>query len=141
MTDNLLKLTKAAFIKARKSMVEAMQFLYAVHEEGAWKEVAETWGDYLTQELDVQQSQASLLLGINRHFLVEGGMEPADIEGIDIQKLHAARSLPGTVEEQVAKAATLSRAELRAERQDAEPHPFDPKEICKICGATKENHT
>lgn len=135
MTDNLLKLTKAAFTSARKSMVEAMQYLHAVYEEEAWKEVSPTWGEYLESELGVSQSQASKLLSVNRYYLLEGELNPDEIAGVDYEKLNAARSLPGTVEENLAKAKTLSRRELKDEGVDGgHVHSGETVEIHKCCG-------
>lgn len=135
MTDNLLTLTKTAFAKARGSVVEAMQYLWLVKEEEAWKEVSPTWSDYVSSELDISQGFASRLLGNNQHYLIEGGMTPEDLVGIDHEKLSMARNLPGTPEEQVAKARTLTRRELKEEKNDAEatPHEHEPISICKVC--------
>lgn len=133
MSDNLLVLTKKAFSSARKSMVQAMQYLHAVYEEDAWKEVSTTWGEYLDTELGIAQSQASKLLSVHKYYLLEGELEPDEIAGVDYEKLNAARSLPGTPEENLAKAKTLSRRELKEERNDTEETPHEHIPCCAIC--------
>lgn len=129
----LLEQTREAFANVRSSVVVAMQKLAIVKEQAAWIDVADTWGQYVESELGISQGFASKLLSVNQHYLVEGGVSPEKLEGIDYEKLNAARLLPGTLDEQLAKARTLTRRELKEERNDEQPHEHLPITICKTC--------
>lgn len=141
MTDNLLALTKSAFAKARGSVVEAMQYLWLVKEEEAWKEVSPTWSDYVSSELDISQGFASRLLSVNNHYLIKGGLAPENIEGIDHERLYIAAQTEGEVEEQVARARTLTRRELKESRVDGgHIHGEEIIQIYKCCGMRVPDH-
>lgn len=129
----LLTDTKEAFANVRSSVVVAMQKLYQVREELAWREKAETWGEYVESELSISQSFASKLLTVNQHYLVEAGISPDKLAGIDYECLYLAASTEGSYEEQIAKAANLTRRELREERNEEQPHEHLPITICKTC--------
>lgn len=129
----LLDQTKEAFANVRNSVVVAMQYLYAVREEGAWKEVASSFSEYVEGELNISQSFASKLLAVNQHYLIEAGVSPENIAGIDYECLYLAAKTEGSLEEQIEKARTLTRRELKEERNDIEPHDHEPISICKVC--------
>lgn len=139
---NLLTETKQIFATVRSGIVLAMQKLYQVKEEGVWTQVASTWGEYVESELGISQGFASKLLTVNNHFLLEGSVSPEKLEGIDYEKLYNASKLPGTIAEQIEKARTLSRSELKQERNDAEPVPHVPEfvEFCTFCHVSRANH-
>ena len=129
----LLEQTREAFANVRGSIVYAMQKLYAIHETGEWKQREDdTWGGYVEQELGISQGFASKLLTVNKHYLL-GGIPAESLEGIDYEKLYLAAKTEGTPEEQVAKARTLTRRELKEEKNDEEPHEHIPVSICKTC--------
>lgn len=130
---NLLQETKEIFSTLRSGIVVAMQKLYEVNRSEAWKEVSENWGDYVEGELGISHGFASKLLTTNRVYLVEGGLAPEKLEGIDYEKLYMARELPGSLEEKLEKARTLTRRELKEEKLDEEPHEHQPISICKVC--------
>jgi len=132
-TETLLKETKEAFSIVRGSVVMAMQKLHAVHESDAWQGVCSSWSEYVESELGISQSFASKLLAVNKHYLVEGGYAPENIAGIDYESLYLAKSIPGTVEEQISMASTLSRKELKETKNDREPVPCDHKNCGRIC--------
>jgi hypothetical protein len=73
---------------------------------------------------------------IHKVYVLDGGISHAKLEGIDQEKLYLARDLAGDVEEKLAKAATLTRRELKESKQDEDGHNHEPVEItlCKICG-------
>lgn len=112
-TGILLQETKEAFANVRGSVVVAMQRLYKVHESDAWQGVCSSWSEYVESELGISQSFASKLLSVNNHYLVQGGLDPEIIAGIDYEKLNMVRSLPGTLDEHLSMARTLSRKEIR----------------------------
>lgn len=138
---NLLDKTRKSFATVRSSIVEAMQFLWQVKETEAWKESYESFGEYVEQDLGISQGFASKLGTINKTYLLEGGLSPEKLEGIDHDKLYAASRLEGTVEEKLAKAMTLSRSELKAEKSDETPHTASFQEICTVCWVSKQNHS
>jgi hypothetical protein len=132
---NLLDQTKAAFAQFRSSVVQAMQYLYQVRESGDWMQVSPTWTDYVKNELEISQGFASKLLSVNKHYLIEGGLSPENIQGIDYERLYIAQQTAGTPEEHVAKAKTLSRRELREEKvDDGHIHGEEIVRIYKCCG-------
>lgn len=140
MTDNLLVLTKKAFETVKSSVIRAMQYLYVVKEEEAWKEVSGSFGEYVQSELGISQGFASKLLSVNQHYLIESGLSPENIQGIDYEALYLAQKTEGTPEEQVEKARTLTRRELKEERVDGgHVHGEETVEIYKCCGMRVES--
>lgn len=130
---NQLERTKKLFENVRASIVQAMQALYTVRESGEWQQVADSWNEYLERELNIAPGYASRLLSNNQTYLIEGGISPEKLEGIDHEKLYMARKLPGSLEERIEKARSLSRRELREEKNDEEQHEHLPISICKVC--------
>lgn len=129
----LLDQTKDAFSTMKSSVIWAMQLLYQLRESGEWEQISETWTDFVTDELGLSQGFASRLLTVNRHYLVEGGLSADSLENIDHERLYLASHTGGNVEEQLAKARTLTRRELKEERNDEQPHEHVPITICKTC--------
>lgn len=129
----LLEQTKKAFADVRSSVVVAMQKLYQVKEESAWESVASSWGEYVESELGISQGFSSKLLSVNKHYLLEANIAPEKIENIDYECLYLAAKTEGTPEEQVEKARTLTRRELKEERNDAEEAPHEHIPCCAVC--------
>lgn len=136
-TSALITQTRELLHAVRGSLIRVAQNLYEIRKEVS----GENWGAFVEGQFGMSQSFASKLLTVNRVYILEGGANPEQLESIDYEKLYLAKDAGGTIEEKISKAATLSRSDLRAERQDAEPHTFESKEICKVCGASRENHT
>lgn len=132
-TKHLLPATKDAFGSVRHSVVVAMQLLSAVKDSGVWEQVANSWGEYVESELGISQSFASKLLTVNAAYILQGKVSPEKLEGIDYERLYLAQMLSGSVEEQIEKARTLTRKELKEERNDEEPHTHQWIQICKHC--------
>lgn len=128
----LLDQTKEAFANVRSSVVFAMQRLYEVHERKLYETVADSWGAYVESELGISQSFASKLLSVNKHYLL-GGVSPEKLESIDYECLYLAAKTEGSLEEQVEKARTLTRRELKEERNEETEHEHLPITICKTC--------
>lgn len=133
LTTGLLQETKDAFANMRHSVLDAMVKLAQVKEQVAWEQVAPNWGQYVESELGISQSFASKLLTVHTNYFVLGGLSQEKLQGIDYECLYLAAKTEGTVEEQVAKARTLTRRELKEERNDDKPHDHEPVSICKIC--------
>jgi len=129
----LIQEVKDAFANVRSSVEYAMQKLYAIKESGEWADVSDNWGQFVEAELGISQSFSSKLLSVNQHYLIEGGFSPEKIEGIDYECLYLAAKTEGTQEEQVARARTLTRRELKESRNDEDPHDHIPVSICKTC--------
>lgn len=138
-TDLLLD-TKDSFRDVREKIVHAMQNLFKVHESKIWESVASSWGEYVESELGISQGFASKLLSVNRHYLIEAGLYPEKLEGIDYEKLYLAAKTEGSVEEQLARAKTLTRAELKQEKNEKDPHTPNFVELCTECYVSKANH-
>lgn len=128
---NLLEETKQLFENVRKSIVHAMQALHKVNEERAWEGQYSSFGEFVEDGLKISQGFASKLLSVNRHYLLNGGLSPEKLVGIDYEKLYLASKLPGTPDEQVAIASTLSRREIKETQNEEQPHDHEP--ICRIC--------
>lgn len=141
---NLLDNTIAIFKSVRLSMVHAMINLHEIKTTELWRDRFGSWGEFVESPdgLGISQGFASKLLTTANHYLIEGKVSPEKLEAIDYERLYLARTLPGTVEEQVAKARVLTRTELKQERNDAEPTPHTPEwvEFCKICNVSRANH-
>lgn len=130
---NLLDETITIFQTIRSGVVLAMQKLYQVKEEGAWEGKYSSFGEFVEEGLGISQGFASKLLTVNKHYLLEGAVSPEQITGIDYEKLYMASKLGGRVEEQLAKAKTLSRSELKLEKGDEDQHAHEPITICRHC--------
>jgi hypothetical protein len=142
LTTTILEEAKEKFGKFRESVVDAMAVLYDVHVGGAWKEVADTWGQYVESELQISQGFASKLLTTYTHYCITNDFAPEKLIGVDYERLYLATKLTGSPDEQLAKAKTLTRLELRQEKNDEEPVPHLPEyfEICRVCNVSKPNH-
>lgn len=135
-STTLVQETIDLFKSLRMSVVEAMRRLYEIQETEAWTERADTWGEFCEEHLQISQSYASKLLSTYSHYVISGGVELQTLAGTDHEKLYQARSLPGTVEEQVAMAKTLTRRELKETKNEINEHTHEPVAItmCKSCG-------
>lgn len=111
--EQLIVETRELLHAVRGSLIHVAQNLYRIKTEGIWEGRASSWSEFCESDLQISQSQASKLLSIHQHFIVDGGLQPEDLIGTDYEKLNAVRKLPGTVQEQMSIARTLSRKEIR----------------------------
>lgn len=118
---------------ARVSLFRAAASLYRIREENLFSAKFESFNDYL-EDIDLDKSQASRLLTAYEHFCVKGGIEPTQLEAINPEKLYLATALDGSIKQQLTKAKTLTKQELRAERHE-EKHGecTDHVPICAKC--------
>lgn len=117
-----------AFHEARGSVVKAMPLLYTIWEKDLWSEQYSSLGEFL-DVCGVSRSQASRLITVYARF-----RDVPQLETVDPERLYLAAKLDGTPEEQFAKAATLSRAELKEQdvfEKTGKEH--DHSYICRIC--------
>lgn len=90
------------------------------------------WAEVL-EDLDLSQGFASKLVLSYTHYVIEGGLEPERLAGVDVEKLYLSAKTGGNVEEQLARAQTLTRGELKLERDENHDHEHEWIEICKHC--------
>lgn len=133
LTD-VVEQTRNLLGAVRQSLIKVASNLYYLRENDnrPWAEVCE--------DLDISQGFSSKLLTIHKHFILEGGMDPTSLEGVDYEKLYLASKTEGSPEEQLARAQTLTRGELKLEKSENELHTPDFKEVCTTCWVSKENH-
>jgi len=133
LTTGLIAHTKELLHAVRGSLIKVGENLYRIKQSNEWQQYADNWGQFVESELEISQSQASKLQNIYEHFVVKGGLDASQLEGTDYEKLNAVRKLSGSPLEQLAKAKTLSRRELKQEKGDEQPHEHEPITICGIC--------
>jgi hypothetical protein len=130
ISPELVQQTKDLLNAVRGSSIKIGENLYNI-KENLSKET--NWADFIRDEFDISEGFASKLMTIHRVLVLEGGVSQEKLEGIDGEKLYLATKLEGTPEEKVAKASTLTRRELKEERNDEQPHEHIPVSICKTC--------
>lgn len=126
----LIEETRQLWNTGKKVMVQVAYNLAQIQKSDEWKSY-ESFPKFCEEELDIRQSTTSKLLSIATYYFKE--LSPEQIGTVDYERLYAATMLPGTVEENLAKAKTLTRRELREELNDSEPHTHEPISICKHC--------
>ena len=109
--------------------------VYEVYEKELWQGRFSSFNEYVqsTDGLGISPGYASKLRQNEAHYVISGGLSPEKLEGIDNESLYMASKLPGTPEEQVAMAKTLTRQELRETKNEVEPCVHDPVQICGKC--------
>lgn len=131
LTTSLIESTRQLLNSVRGSSIKIGENLYTL-KQGL--EAGTNWGDTLRDEFDLSEGQASKLISVYKLYVLEGGISPAKLEGIDTERLYLAKGLEGSPEERLAKAANLTRRELREEKTDEDGHTHEAVEICKHCG-------
>lgn len=132
ITTDLIEQTRSLLNAVRGSSIKIGENLYNIKNI---LEAGTDWRDFLRDEFDIGESFASKLMSIHRVLVVEGGISQEKLEGIDGEKLYLALKLEGTAEEKVAKAATLTRRDLKEERvDDGHIHSGEKVQIWKCCG-------
>lgn len=129
----LLAETAAHFKDARGSLLLGAKGLYEISNEKLYQGLYSNFGEYVEEACGISQGYASKLISVYTHFTLNNGVSLEKLAEIDYEKLNMARTLTGTVDEQIAKAQTLSRRELREEKNEEEPHTHEEIKICKIC--------
>lgn len=134
MTSILVSCVEACS-NLRKGLFKAAELLYAVRDSGAWKEAGyESFTAFVEQECRMDRGQASKILTVYEHYVIQGGVEPTQLELMNPERLYLARKTGGTVDHQISKAKTLTVRELREEQKDEDGHECEPITICKHCG-------
>lgn len=128
--EYLITETKVLLKAVRGSLIKVAQNLYLIRES---LDKDTPWGLFLEDNFGMSEGFASKLLTVNRIYLIEGGVEPEKLEGVDMEKLYLARNLPGNTELKIEKARSLTRRSLKEEKNEEEPHEHELIQICKIC--------
>lgn len=134
---NLISETKDLWNTGKKVMIQVAYNLAQIQKSDAWQDY-ESFPKFCEAELDIRQSTTSKLLTIADYYL--RSLSPEQIGPVDYERLYQATMLPGTVEENLSKAQTLTRLELKQELNDSEPHTGEFVEYCKFCHVSRANH-
>ena len=129
-TQDLITHTRELWNTGKKVMIQVAWNLAQIQKSDAWKNF-KTFPQFCEDELGIGQSQTSKLLTIADYYLEK--YSPEEIGAADYESLYMASRLPGSVEENLAKAQTLKRSELRAERQETAPCEHSFKKFCEHC--------
>lgn len=123
--DDLNPLDKSIYIaKYISTAIDVLRpLVYQVWTEKLWEGRFSSFGEYVESPEGLNRSQgyASKLKQVQEHYVIEGGLSEKDISGVDYESLYLALKTAGTPREQLSKAKTLTRSELKAERQDFVP--------------------
>lgn len=133
LPTTLLDACQDAFKAVRRSVWDAARLLHQIQMNEAWRGHFESYSDFV-DELGVSRGFASKLLTAYTHFVVEGGVSPEKLAGLDYERAYMATKLEGSVEKQLSKALTLTRRELKEEKNDEAPHDHQWNTYCTICG-------
>lgn len=127
-----------ALAKQYTQIVEQLRpLVYEVYTKELWRGRFSSFSEYVESPDGLNRSQgyASKLRQVEQ-FRLDSGLSEQDIRGIDYESLYLAIKTGGTAEEVVAKAKTLTRAELRATREDTNPCPHENHgDTCWDCWA------
>lgn len=130
LATGLIEQTKQLLNAVRGSTIKIGENLFNIKSQLPKEE---NWGSFLQETFDISESFASKLMTIHRVLVLEGGVSQDKLEGIDHEKLYLAARLEGTPEENIEKARTLTRRELKEEKNDDSPHEHEAITICKHC--------
>ena len=132
---DLLKECILAFTAAKNSLFEAAQMLWFIRRDEVWKDEYDSWTDFVQNGIKMDKGRVSKLLTSYEHFVVQNGVELAQLTEAQEESLYLASKMEGTVDEQLAKSLTLTRSELRAQslyEKTGEEHECSFR--CTVCG-------
>ncbi len=117
--------------------------VYRVFAEKLWEGRFGSFGEYVEspEGLNLHQSYGSKLKSVQEHYVIEGGATEEELKGIALESLYLASKTEGTIQEQLARARTLTRDEIKQTRAEYDGHPFQadiPK--CKVCKLPNQSH-
>lgn len=135
----LSEVDKAIFlVKLADSAVSATRALiHKIFADKLWEGRYSSFGEFVESGLNKSQSWASKQLAVYKHYHLEGGIAQELLE-LDTEKLYLAAKSEGTPEEQLARAKTLNRLELKQEANEETPHEHIPVSICRVCSIRLE---
>lgn len=138
LTTTVLEEAADHFKSARTNILIGASLLYQIASERLWEAKYAKFGDYLEGECQISESYASKLIKSYKHYVVDGGLSPRNLEDTDLEKLYLAISLTGTPVQQAIKAETLTRSEIKAElseKDGVECQHLQTLTICASCHA------
>jgi len=135
ISTTVLEKCVTCFTAARQNLIEGAKYLHEISHAKLWQDNYNSFGEFVEQECQISQGFASKLISVYEHYLVAGGVSQRNLENVDAEKLYLASKLPGTPEEQLTKALTLSRGELKQQKQfeDTGAECTHPSLICAKC--------
>lgn len=137
LAATVLRDAAQCFQNARRSVYEGAELLYRIREESLFIGQFSSFKEYVEQECQLSAGYASKLLTAWEYYVVNGGVSPRNLVGVDAEKLYLATKLPtGSVQQRFVKACEWSRSDFRDELASSEgvdcAHPEDKRVI--ICG-------
>lgn len=130
----VLEQCKNSFKQIRVNLIEATEALYRIKSEELWKETCSSFGEFVEQELQITQSFASKLLSNWQAYVIEGGVQKDELQGVDYEKLYLAQKLPfETIQEKLIRAKAWNRADIKAELAEKNGEPCPHTETIHIC--------
>ena len=139
-STTLLEQAKEIFSTFRETTIEAAQVLYRIKTEEAWVGIADNFGAFVEQELQISQGFASKLVSVWKHYTIDNDVPVLHLQGVDAEKLYLASKTEGGVDLQLSRAKTLKRSELKQDRAENDAHTPVFGEYCNVCWLSKENH-
>lgn len=128
----------AAHVRGRRSTWVALAASLArFHAGRGWEALGiESFNEWLGQpEISLNRAEAYAMIGAWRELVVERGVEPEDLEELEVSKvavvLKSIRSRTVPIDEALSDCEVLSRSDLRAKYQDAEAAEY---RLCEACG-------
>lgn len=137
---NLVEETRSLLKTGKELLVKVAYNLHSLRESGEWKGEYESFPKYCQQEFELSQSSTSKYLTIADYYSTK--YLPEEIGPVDVEKLYAAAKLPGTLEENLSRAKTWSRADFREQvAEDKDCKHEKTYTICSGCGTRVYNET
>lgn len=129
----ILEQCKEVFQDARRSVFEGIALLHQISEEKSWEGSYSSFGEYCEQELQLHPTAASRYLTSYKHFVIEGKQDFSTLKGIDPERLYLAAKLSMPVDQQLVRASSWGRRELRDELASHDGHDCEHPSTIKIC--------
>jgi hypothetical protein len=136
----------AAVAAGRTALWETAAALYRFREARAWEPCGyRTFEDFLKEpELEIGERQVQRLIGTYRALVIERGVSPATLDGVDLSKIEptlpAIKAGDVSIDQAIGDARTLKREDVRAKYSADDPNaPIDPgtepppKVPCEAC--------
>lgn len=117
-TDSILTKAAQCFTTARKNLLVGASMLHEISTKQLWEGTYSSFNEYVESECQIKPSFASKLITVYQYWVIDNGVSPLNLQGIDTERLYLARKLNGTAEEILLKATTLNRQDLKEELRE-----------------------
>lgn len=131
----VLKQGAACFQSARKDLIRGAMLLHKIEKEEMWRAGFSSFSEYVEQECQIGKSFASKLIKIYDSYVIQAGFPQERLEGVDSEKLYLALTLSMTPENQLLRAETWTRGEIKAELAVKNGKECDHAMTVTICAA------